>query len=183
MNKVRKETNLIYIGNRKFNLSVSKKVAVSLYYLASCCEYRIVANQFGIHKATVCKTIHEFVKATNKILIEKYLHFPNETEAITISSHFEQRSKIPNIIGFIDGTHIPILPPSKGYRDFVNRKGWPSLILQAVVDAEYKFIDISIKTTGRSHDSTALMNSYLYKNINDLIPKVNISNVFYYIYF
>lgn len=151
MNKVRKETNLIYIGNRKFNLSVSKKVAVPLYYLASCCEYRIVANQFGIHKATVCKTIHEFVKATNKILIEKYLHFPNETEAITISSHFEQRSKIPNIIGFIDGTHIPILPPSKGYRDFVNRKGWPSLILQAVVDAEYKFIDIKyIKPQGEA---------------------------------
>lgn len=28
-------------------LSVEKKVAVTLYYLASCCEYRVVGNVFG----------------------------------------------------------------------------------------------------------------------------------------
>ncbi len=38
------------------------------------------------------------------------------------------------VIGCIDGTHIPVLLPSDGYRDFVNRKGWPSYIIQAVVN-------------------------------------------------
>jgi hypothetical protein len=33
-------------------ISVEKKIAVSLYKLASCCEYRVVGNVFGIHKST-----------------------------------------------------------------------------------------------------------------------------------
>jgi len=33
-------------------LNVEKKIAVLLYYLASC-EYRVVGNVFGIHKSTV----------------------------------------------------------------------------------------------------------------------------------
>ena len=34
----------------------------------------------------------------------------------------------------IDGTHIPVTAPFDGYRDYVNRKGWTSIILQAVCD-------------------------------------------------
>lgn len=41
---------------------------------------------------------------------------------------------IPQVIGCIDGTHIPALAPSNGYWDFVNRKGWTSYDLQGVVD-------------------------------------------------
>lgn len=41
---------------------------------------------------------------------------------------------IPQIMGLLDGTHIPLLPPSDGNKEFVNRKGWPPYILQAVVD-------------------------------------------------
>lgn len=48
---------------QKEQMSVEKKVAIGVYYLASCCEYRIVANQFGVHKNTVCKVVHEFVNA------------------------------------------------------------------------------------------------------------------------
>jgi hypothetical protein len=49
---------------------------------------------------------------------------PDEIECENISHHFERKSYIPQLIGAIDhGTHIPILPPSEGYRDFVNRNG------------------------------------------------------------
>lgn len=39
-------------------------------------------------------------------------------------------------MGMIDGTHIPIMAPKNGRLDYVNRKGWTSVILQAVVDHE-----------------------------------------------
>nr|CAI5835660.1 unnamed protein product [Callosobruchus analis] len=45
---------------------------------------------------------------------------------------------LPNFIGAIDGTHIPILPPKDGCRDFINRKGWPSYNVLAVVDNSYR---------------------------------------------
>lgn len=66
---------------------------------------------------------------------------PNKQECDEICSGFEAKSKIPQIIGAIDGTHIPILPPSDGYRDFINRKCWASYVLQAVVDDELRFVN------------------------------------------
>ncbi|XP_025157691.1 protein ALP1-like [Harpegnathos saltator] len=114
-------------------LSVEKKVAVALYKLASCVEYRVVGNVFGIHKSTVKKCLYKVVNAINELMMKDYFQMPN-TEAAEIAMNFEKISHIPQIIGCIDGSHISILAPTEGYRDFVNRKGWPSYILQAVVD-------------------------------------------------
>ncbi|RLU19818.1 hypothetical protein DMN91_008377 [Ooceraea biroi] len=49
--------NINQIGTRE-PVSVEKQIAVCLYFLSSCCEYRIIGNTFGIHKATVWKHIH-----------------------------------------------------------------------------------------------------------------------------
>ena len=32
----------------------------------------------------------------------------------------------------IDGCHIPIMPPALNHTDYFNRKGWYSIILQAI---------------------------------------------------
>jgi len=37
-------------------------------------------------------------------------------------------------MGAIDGTHIPVMAPSEGKKDYTNGKGWDSMLLQAVVD-------------------------------------------------
>lgn len=39
---------------------VDKQVAVTLYKLSSCCEYRVVADVFGIHKTTVKKIFYRY---------------------------------------------------------------------------------------------------------------------------
>nr|CAI5868545.1 unnamed protein product [Callosobruchus analis] len=65
--------------------------------------------------------------------------------AIEIASYVQQTTILPIISGAIDGTHIPIKPPRQGQRDFINRKEWALVILQAVVDAKYRFKDICVK--------------------------------------
>jgi len=114
-------------------LNVEKKVAVLLYYLASC-EYRVVGNVIGIHKSTVWKCLHAVVRAINTILLPKWITMPGETE-YKIISFYDNLINIPQIIGAVDGTHIPVLPPFEGYRDYINRKEWPSIVLQGVVDS------------------------------------------------
>lgn len=110
------------------------RVAIVLYRLGSCAEYSLVSNQFGMHKSTVKKFVYMFCKGMLKGPMKDPVQMSNEKEASEIARRFEAAHFIPQMMGLIDGTHIPILPPSDGYKDFVTRKGWPSYVLQAVVD-------------------------------------------------
>lgn len=70
-------------------------------------------------------------------VIRDLIKLPTLEEACAIAQRFERVYHTPQIIGCVDGAHIPILPPTDGYRDFVNRKGWPSNVLQGIVDDTY----------------------------------------------
>ncbi|MBW0562961.1 hypothetical protein O181_102676 [Austropuccinia psidii MF-1] len=57
---------------------------------------------------------------------------------------FRQRQGLTNIIGAIDGTHIPIIPPPNDeWNAYVNRKGWHSIVFQCIVDAQGNFCNVS----------------------------------------
>lgn len=116
---------------------VEKKVALTLFFLSSCSEYRVIGNLFGVHKSTICKYIHQVVRLVNQILLPEEIRMPDLNECEEISQYHELKFGYARLIGAIDGSHIPILPPSEGYRDFVNRKGWTSVVLQAMVDHKY----------------------------------------------
>jgi len=143
------------------SLSVEKKVAIVIFKLLSCSEYRVVGNLFGVHKSTVHTCVYQFCKAINELLrpLHKFI-----AQSIKLRTGMEQ------LIGAIDGTHIPILPPKIGFRDFVNRKGWPTMVLQGYVDNNYIFRHVTIKHPGSVHDATVLKDSNLYKNNETLIP-------------
>ena len=74
-----------------------------------------------------------FVKAVTVNLAD-YISIPGEEETKDITRRWQRRFCFPQAYGAIDGTHIPITAPFDGYRDYVNRKGWPSIVLQAVCD-------------------------------------------------
>ncbi|XP_011174849.3 protein ALP1-like isoform X2 [Solenopsis invicta] len=152
-------------------ISVEKQVAVALYKLASTAEYRVIGNAMGIHKSSVKKCLYRVIKAINKVMLQNYINMPNENEANLIASNFENKCFIPQIIGSIDGTHIEIIPPKEGYRDFINRKGWPSYNVLAIVDHNGRFRNIVIKHPGSCHDAAVLKESMLYKDADTLIPK------------
>nr|CAI5852577.1 unnamed protein product [Callosobruchus analis] len=97
---------------------------------------------------------------------------PIEAEAVEIASYFQQTTFLPNIIGAIDGNHIPIMPPRQGHRGFINCKGWASIVLQGVVDAKYGFMDICVKNPGATHDASVLTGSDLYRNVHTTMPKL-----------
>ena len=51
--------------------------------------------------------------------------------------------------------------------DYFNRKGFYSIVLQAVVDYKKKFLDICVGWPGSTHDSRILTNSNLYNKFNN----------------
>ena len=62
----------------------------------------------------------------------------------------------------IDGSHIPIAAPELNNTDYYNRKGWYSMLIQAVVDHVYVFRDIMGQKCAR-----VFANSLIYKRITE----------------
>ncbi|XP_064462179.1 uncharacterized protein LOC135372507 [Ornithodoros turicata] len=150
-----------------------KQVAIALYKLASCGESRCAASLFGVHKSTVHNCVYLFCYTLRKQFLSQFIRMPDHDEATVIAQRFLLKCGIPQVIGAVDGTHIPVLPPSVGYRDYVNRKGWPSLVLQAVVDDRMRFRNIYCALPGSAHDASVLKSSRLYTDNSQLIPQVH----------
>ena len=76
-----------------------------------------------------------------QVLTKTFINFLRNEAADYVVSGFANLG-LPQTVGAIDGTHIPIIAPSENSSDFYNRKGYYSIIMQALVDHSYKFIDI-----------------------------------------
>ena len=97
------------------------RVAMVLYKLGRSAEYRLIANQFGLHKSTVKKFGYMICKSMVQGP-KDLIRVPTEEEALYIASRFKASYHLPNVIGIIDGTHIPMLPPSDGYKTLSTEK-------------------------------------------------------------
>ncbi|XP_046556706.1 protein ALP1-like [Haliotis rubra] len=97
----------------------------------------------------------------------------NLKELITVISGFQQKWNFPNCGGAIDATHIPIVAPQQFHSDTVNRKGFYSIIMQAVCDDKYRFTDVCIGWPGRVHDARVFSNSKLraLADSGDILPQ------------
>lgn len=76
------------------------------------------------------------------LLMKTCITFPTGEELQRVVDGFENRWGYPQCAGAIDGCHIPISAPLLNHTDYYNRKGWYSMVVQAVVDHEYIFRDI-----------------------------------------
>ena len=80
-----------------------------------------------------------------------------------MADYFEQRWGVPQCIGALDGSHIPILAPEVYHCDYYNLKGWLSIILQAVVGGRGQFWNLSVGYPGSVHDARVLRKSPLWE--------------------
>ncbi|GBC13923.2 protein ANTAGONIST OF LIKE HETEROCHROMATIN PROTEIN 1-like [Rhizophagus irregularis DAOM 181602=DAOM 197198] len=146
-------------------LAWEQKVGASLWFLATGECFRSIGNRFGMGESTFSYALRDFINViVTKFLAEKIV-FPNtESEINEITNGFKGTGRILNVIGAIDGSHIPIKAPHLFPVDYFNRKGFYSIVLQAVVDHKKSFLDICVGWPGSTHDSRILVNSNLYNN-------------------
>lgn len=85
----------------------------------------------------------------------------NHTEWIKCSNEFENLWHFPHTIGAIDGKHILIQCPFNSGAEFYNYKSQFSIVLLALVDAQYNFMYVHIGTQGRISDGGVLQGSGL----------------------
>ncbi|XP_064384383.1 uncharacterized protein LOC135333340 [Halichondria panicea] len=141
---------------------VEKRVAITLWYLATNSDYRTIGHLFGVSKATVCIVVKEVCAAIVDVLMPRCVRIPTGHDLRTVVDGFENDFGFPQCAGVVDGTHIPIVSPEYCPADYYNRKGWHSVILQGTVDNAGKFTNIYIGWPGRVHDARVFVNSSLY---------------------
>ena len=84
-----------------------------------------------------------------------------EEEWLKIAKAFEEKWNYPLCLGAIDGKHIAIKQPSGSGSLYFNYKHFFSIILLALVDANYCFLYVDVGAPGRCGDAGVFANSSL----------------------
>lgn len=126
-----------------------------------------MSDRFNLSMSTVHGIIVE-VTSWLCTICPAYIRWPHlNTEKQRIASEFKKRCKLPEVIGCIDGSHIPIRAPIENKIDYFNRKKFYSIILQGVVDSRKRFIDIFFGEPGSLHDFTVYQRSDVFKKAGE----------------
>lgn len=144
------------------SLSVEKRVGVTLWYLATPMEFRSIEHLFGIARCTACVIVHDTCKAIVEVLMKLYIVFPEGERISDTVDGFLKTWGIPQCCGAVDGSHIPISAPVMNHTDYYNRKGFYSVVVQAVVDYRYRFMNVYTGWPGSVHDARVFAHSTLY---------------------
>ncbi|KAK7884157.1 hypothetical protein WMY93_027280 [Mugilogobius chulae] len=145
---------------------VRKRVAVALWRLATNAEYRTISHLFGVSRSVVYRCVRDFCEAICTHLLPELITFPDQEKLKSMAAFIENRWGLPQCIGAVDGSHIPIISPGDFSVDFYNRKGFHSVILQGVVDGRGLFWSVNAGQAGSLHDARVLRLSSLWEKAN-----------------
>ncbi|KAJ4928935.1 hypothetical protein JOQ06_004557 [Pogonophryne albipinna] len=99
--------------------------------------YYNALQYFPGQHATVAVIVREVAGAIWTALVEEYMPVPQMEDWRAIAAGFQERWDFPNCVGAIDGKHVVIQAPANSGSLYFNYKCTYSLVLLAVVDAEY----------------------------------------------
>ena len=153
---------------RKDIIPLDKRLGITLYYLKDQGSMNMTSNPFGVARCSVGQIVFEICSILANDLGPSLIKFPVEkNEVENVSEHFLKRFGFPNVIGCVDGTHIPIKQPNENPHDYFSYKLCYSINCQAICDAYGKFTNVEVKWPGSVHDARVFANSSVQKNFTD----------------
>jgi hypothetical protein len=151
-------------------LRVDKAVGMILYKLAFGHSDRIIGQKFAQGRSTIQRynLIICRVFADKKLLFSRYISIPTGQRLHSVIERFHALSRLPNMCGAIDGTHIKLYQkPAQCYipADYWSRHDFHSVLSQGICDGDRNFWNICIAAPGGTHDATHLRQSTFYKSL------------------
>jgi hypothetical protein len=148
-------------------IPVRQRVAVCVWRLATGEPLRLVSKRFGLGISTCHKLVLEGCAAIKAVLMPRAVQWPADLDAV--AARFQAKSGIPNVVGAVYTTHIPIIAPKANVAAYYNRRHTErnqktsySITVQGVVDDAGAFTDVCIGWPGSMSDSDVLERSALH---------------------
>lgn len=148
--------------NMRRAIPADVRLAMTLWRLGACTEYRAVEQLFGVSRSTVCKILRDVCEAVVGILTPLYVRPPNPDQ-VAAGNGFP----LPQLAGVLGSLHVPIRAPNENAAGYYNRRGWHSVVVQAAVDSRGCFWDINVGCPGRVTDTQVLCASELYQRAQE----------------
>jgi len=111
-------------------------------------SFKSVSYSYRLGRGTVCQIVRETCQVIVNTLMKEVMPEPSEWKAI--AEDFWNIWNFPNCIGAVDGKHVNIEAPANGGPVYFKYKKTSSIILLALLDANYNFIVIDVGSFGRS---------------------------------
>ncbi|XP_036343074.1 putative nuclease HARBI1 [Rhagoletis pomonella] len=136
------------------------RLLITLRFLATGERFSQLSFGFRTSDSAISQIVSETLKAIYLVLRDDFLKMPqNSNEWRIVADEFERKWNFPHCLGAIDGKHIAIRYKKEYGSYFFNYKGFHSVILLAIVDANYKFLYVNVGTNGRANDAAAFNES------------------------
>uniref|UniRef100_A0A672HXZ0 DDE Tnp4 domain-containing protein n=1 Tax=Salarias fasciatus TaxID=181472 RepID=A0A672HXZ0_SALFA len=138
-----------------------QRLAVGIRYLACGDSFASLAFSYRLGNTTVRNSVQMVCEAIEKKMMDKFLPPPNEETWREVAQGFWEKWNFPHCLGAIDGKHIHIQAPPESGSQYFNYKKTFSIVLLALVDAEYRFRVIQVGDFGRASDGGVYAGSAL----------------------
>ena len=143
-------------------LSPGLKLSITLRYLASGDSYHSLMYGFRVPHNSISLIVKEVCNAIVDEYADEVIEAPTtEQQWRRTADQFSRRWQFHHCLGAIDGKHIAIQCPRKAGSEFYNYKGFHSIILMALVDADYKFSWVDVGSNGSAGDAQVFNKSEL----------------------
>ena len=129
------------------------RVAITLRYLATGDSYKTLGYAFRVASNTISLIVPDTCRAIISVYGDTELKLPQSPEEWKEVAHcYEERWNLPHCIGAMDGKHIRIRNPALAGSHYFNYKKYFSMVLLAIVDANYMFMYVDIGAIGSESD-------------------------------
>lgn len=103
------------------------------------------------------------------------ISWPSSAHAIeVVNQGFQWYAGLQGVLGAINGSHMPIKAPGRDQDAYINRKGFHSVVLQAVCTHHMYFADCFAGYPGSTHDARVFRNSDLFVNCSHHISNITL---------
>ncbi|XP_052889577.1 uncharacterized protein LOC128297897 [Anopheles moucheti] len=153
--------------NMREAVTAQERLMITLRFLATGETFTSLQFIFRVSKSLISSIVKDVCAVLNEQL-RSYVKMPSNTQQWReVSKKFEDRWNFPHAIGAIDGKHVRIRAPSHSGSEYYNYKNLFSIVLLAVVDADYNFLHADVGGKGGISDGGVFKNSCFYQRLEN----------------